>query len=84
MSKADYVRYQQQTRAYRCHWPQCEKPVPPVMWGCKAHWFKLPAALRARIWQTYRPGQENDMAPSREYLNAAQDVQAWIAKQGGK
>jgi len=24
--------------------------VPPKMWGCKKHWFKLPKSLRDKIW----------------------------------
>lgn len=56
-TKADYVRSQGQSRTHHCHWPGCEKQVPPAMWGCKTHWFKLPANLRAMVWSTYRPGQ---------------------------
>lgn len=79
--KAAYVQRQSQDRRHECHWPGCGKQVPPAMWGCKAHWFALPARLRARIWASYRPGQERDMHPSAEYIAAAQDVQAWIANQ---
>lgn len=79
MNKADYVRKQSQFRDHHCHWPGCDKQVPPAMWGCKAHWFRLPKTLRDRIWATYRPGQEVDMNPSREYLDAANAVQEWIA-----
>lgn len=56
-TKADYVRSQGQTRKHHCHWPGCSQQVPPAMWGCKGHWFKLPASLRARIWATYKPGR---------------------------
>lgn len=80
-SKADYVRSQSQTRNHACHWPGCSKQVPPAMWGCKTHWFKLPKALRDRIWAAYQPGQEITGTPSREYLVVARDVQAWIAGQ---
>lgn len=76
--KADYVKRQKQTRDHHCHWPGCNKQVPPAMWGCKAHWFKLPKYLRDKIWKTYRPGQEITMTPSREYLQAAEEVQQWI------
>ena len=48
------------------------------MWGCKPHWFKLPAALRAKIWATYRPGQEISKTPSAAYIEVAKEVQAWI------
>ena len=78
MSKADYVRAQGQTRRHTCHWPGCEKQVPPAMWGCREHWFKLPRSLRTRIWATFRPGQEVTMTPSKAYLEAAEAVQRWI------
>lgn len=77
--KADYVKSQGQNRNHECHWPGCGKQVPPAMWGCKTHWFKLPARLRAQVWSTYRPGQEIDMNPSEAYLKVAQKVQEWIA-----
>lgn len=78
MSKADYVLSQPQTRDHHCHWPGCGKQVPPAMWGCKAHWSKLPAGLRAKIWAAYRPGQEKDMQPSAAYLHVARHAQEWI------
>lgn len=80
-TKAQYVLRQKQTRYHTCHWPGCNKQVPPAMWGCSTHWFKLPKRLRDRIWATYRPGQEKDMSPSDAYMDAARDVQAWIAEQ---
>lgn len=80
-TKADYVRSQGQTRDHECHWPGCPIQVPPAMWGCRRHWFRLPKVLRARIWATYLPGQERTMSPSREYVAAARAVQEWIAQQ---
>lgn len=77
-SKADYVRAQPQTRDHHCHWPGCDKQVPPAMWGCSRHWFTLPPALRSRIWATYHPGQEIAGTPSPAYLAAADAVQRWI------
>ena len=65
--------------AHTCHWPGCGRTVPPKLWGCKDHWYQLPPALRARIWSTYRSGQEISKTPSREYIEAARDVHAWIA-----
>lgn len=80
-----------QTRIHHCRWPGCTKQVQPAMWGCKRHWFTLPASLRAQIWKHYRPGQEKDGNPSGAYINAAREVLAWIAEyehartlQGGK
>jgi hypothetical protein len=80
-SKVAYVKRQGQTRNHHCHWPGCGKQVPPAMWGCKGHWFALPAELRARVWRTYQPGQEVSGTPSAEYLEVAKAVQAWIAAQ---
>ncbi len=81
-TKADYVRAQPQTRNHRCHWPGCDKQVPPAMWGCKCHWFALPAALRAKVWRAYAPGQEVNGTPSDEYMAVAREVQDWIAARG--
>lgn len=40
--------------------------------------MKLPQRLRKKIWDAYRPGQEETMTPSREYLVVAREVQNWI------
>lgn len=77
-TKANYVRSQGQTRDHHCHWPGCDKQVPPAIWGCKTHWFRLPSILRAKIWRTYQPGQEVTMTPSAEYLAVADEVRQWI------
>jgi hypothetical protein len=81
MDKASYVLRQRQTRSHECHWPGCGKQVPPAMWGCREHWFKLPKPLRDAIWRAYRPGQEKDMHPSADYIEAAEKAQKWIAEQ---
>lgn len=82
-SKAAYVKSQRQTRNHECHWPGCTTQVPPAMWGCKAHWFRLPPDLRSRIWTAYRPGQEKDLNPSESYMDVAREVQDWIRRFGG-
>lgn len=76
--KRAYVQGQRQSRYHTCHWPDCEVQVPPAMWGCKPHWFRLPKGLRDRIWDTYELGQEVTMNPSSEYVAAARAVQDWI------
>lgn len=76
--KVAYVKSQSQTRDHTCHWPGCGKQVPPAMWGCKEHWFRLPKYLRTLVWATYRPGQEVNMTPSEQYLVVAKKVQEWI------
>jgi len=62
---------------HTCHWPSCSTPVPPAMWGCKKHWFKLPLGLRSKIWETYVPGQEITKTPSQAYLDVADEVEKW-------
>lgn len=80
MSKSNYVLRQKQTRYHACHWPGCDRQVPPAMWGCRPHWFTLPKDLRNKIWRAYRPGQEKDGKPSEEYVKAAREVQEWIKR----
>ena len=79
--KVTYVRRARQTRQHTCHWPGCDKQVPPAMWGCREHWYKLPRHLRMAVWAAYRVGQEEDLQVSAEYMKAARDVQDWIATQ---
>ena len=79
MNKAAYVKSQSQTRNHECHWPDCTRQVPPAMWGCKQHWFRLPKSLRDKVWAAYVPGQEISMTPSHEYIEVAKEVQTWIS-----
>lgn len=79
--KVTYVKSQRQTRLHECHWEGCTKQCPPAMWGCRDHWFRLPKNLRDLIWRTYRPGQEKDLSPGAEYIEAAKEVRQWIASQ---
>lgn len=69
---------------HTCHWTGCAQVVPPAMWGCKAHWFRLPKAIRDEIWRTYRPGQEITKTPSVAYIEAAKHAREWIAAQEPK
>lgn len=64
--------------SHACHWPGCGREVPPKLWGCKEHWFRLPATLRRAVWRHYRPGQEIDKRPSPEYIETARLVRQWI------
>jgi len=76
--KVTWVKRQSQDREHCCHWPGCRKQVPPAMWGCYPHWMKLPKYLRDKIWSAYRPGQEKDMSPSKEYIKVTREVRNWI------
>lgn len=80
ITKVEYVMNAEQTRDHACHWPGCITQVPPAMWGCRVHWFTLPKEIRDALWLAYEPGQEIDMQVSKEYLDAAQWAQDWIAK----
>lgn len=65
---------------HTCHWPGCDKIVPPRMYACQYHWWALPAKIRAQIWATYRDGQEIDKKPSKRYLEAVKEAEIWIYK----
>lgn len=80
--KVEYVKDSKQTGKHHCHWPGCTKQVPPAKWGCIEHWFKLPAAIRNKIWRAFKPGQEKTKTPSTEYLGAAREAQEWIKTYG--
>ena len=62
---------------HTCHWPGCTVEVPPRLWGCKTHWFRLPGLIRASIYATYRPGQEIDKRPSAAYYQAVRKARAF-------
>ncbi len=66
--------------ACTCHWPGCERQVPPHSWACAEHWAVLPKRLRDRVARAYRPGQEIDKQPSREYIRTAQEVHHWMVE----
>lgn len=78
-AKVAYVKRARQTRDHECHWPGCKKQVKPAVWGCYTHWMRLPKYLRDKIWDTFRPGQETNWTPSREYVAVAKEVQLWIS-----
>lgn len=56
------------TMPHHCHAHGCTREVPPKMFMCKPHWFRLRAAMQRAIWREYRPGQERDKNPSQRYL----------------
>lgn len=69
--------------AHHCHATGCKRAVPPEMFMCKPHWFKLPRAMRFRIWAAYRPGQCDDWNISHEYAEAAREAVRYIARLEG-
>ena len=82
-SKVAHVKRAGQTRWHQCHWIGCKRQVPPAMWGCREHWFKLPKHVRDAIWAAYRIGQEESGEVSEAYLHAARAAEDWIKEHYG-
>lgn len=84
VDKSAYVRAKLRTAAngHHCHWPGCERTVPPAQWGCYRHWMMLPKYLRDKIWAAFKAGQEISKTPSRAYVEVAREVQEWIQING--
>jgi hypothetical protein len=78
--KVAYVKSQGQTREHTCHWPGCNRQVPPALWGCREHWYQLPEILRTRVWAAYRIGQEVTMDVSPHYIQVMKEVETWIKR----
>lgn len=78
--KVQHVRAARQTRDHDCHWPGCTEQVPPARWGCRKHWYMLPATIRGAIWDAYQRGQEETLEVSEAYVKAARAAQTWIRK----
>jgi hypothetical protein len=57
--------------AHTCHATGCTVAVPPHLLMCFRHWRLVPRPLQARVYATYRRGQEIDKRPSAAYLDAA-------------
>jgi hypothetical protein len=60
-------------QVHLCRWPDCRRPIPISMWGCKSHWFTLPQEIRDAIWAGYRLGK---LSP--EWIAADQRALEWI------
>lgn len=67
-----------------CHATACPRPVPREMLMCRPHWFMVPVPLRRQVWLTYRPGQCDDMNPSRRYAEAARAAVVAVAQNEGR
>lgn len=66
--------------AHHCHATACTVEVPPEMRMCRRHWRLVPRPLRDRVWATYRPGQCDDLHPSRAYCEAAKAAVEAVAR----
>jgi hypothetical protein len=68
---------------HTCHARGCNKPVPPKLLMCLKHWRMVPGDLQRLVWRHYRPGQEIDKKPTREYLEIMhQAIEAVAAMEG--
>jgi hypothetical protein len=56
-----------------CPWPTCPQRTKPRYLMCREHWYALPEDIRARINETYRPGQ-NALSASPAYRAALRDA----------
>jgi hypothetical protein len=63
----------------RCAWPGCQVTAKHGRLMCYSDWNRLPAQLRALIWEHYRPGQ-NALTCSPEYRDALRDVLAYARR----
>ena len=70
--------------AHTCHAEGCNVRVPPKLLMCRRHWFMVPPMLRREVWRLYRPGQERDKNPTREYLVAARESIDAVAQLEGR
>lgn len=69
---------------HHCHAHLCPVEVPPAMFMCKRHWFRLPKAMRDAVWRTYTPGQEERrVAPTDEYMRVTDEAIVYIARKEG-
>lgn len=65
-----------------CRWPGCGKRVAPRLWGCRAHWYALPANLRNAILAAYQPGQEDDLTlVGADWVEADRQAREWAGAQ---
>jgi len=70
--------------AHQCHATDCKTAVPPEMFMCRLHWYKVPAPLRERVWRAYRVGQCDDMNPNLAYCEAAKAAVTAVARKEGR
>jgi hypothetical protein len=65
---------------HTCHAKSCTVEVPPAMFMCKPHWYRLPRTMRRAVWVAYVPGQEVRKDPSAHYLQVARTAIDYLAR----
>jgi len=61
-----------------CHAMGCGTEIEPKLFMCLNHWRMVPKQLQQSVWKHYRPGQEDDKNPTKEYLNVTDSVQWFV------
>lgn len=69
--------------SHTCHAIRCGAYCPPEKLMCREHWAMVSAATKAAVLRHYRPGQCNDMRPSRDWIDAANTAVAEVAQLTG-
>lgn len=69
---------------HRCHAIGCKQQCRPALLMCRRHWLMVPKALKTQVLAHYRPGQEDDKAPSRNYIEAATAAIKAVAMREGR
>lgn len=57
---------------HECPAPGCMVRVDQDRLACPRHWYRLPAALRARIWRLWSRG------PEEEHAAAVREAIDWL------
>lgn len=63
----------------------CKTKVPLRMLMCSHHWRMVPRALQVRVWDEYKPGQEQNLGRvSPEYLAVVEEAVQAVANVEGR
>lgn len=57
---------------HNCPWPGCSQRVPRHLWGCKAHWYRVPRELRNQCTSAWRSGSLG------EHMEALEAIDDWL------
>ena len=49
------------TPTHQCSVPGCGRSLPLDMLMCRAHWFRVPKALRDEVWAAWRQYQRGTL-----------------------
>lgn len=70
--------------AHTCHARGCCRVVKPELLMCFVHWSRVPQIIQAAVYRHYRPGQCDDMRPSRAWHLAADAAIGAVAAREGQ